>query len=106
MEEGSVGTVNVYQFYYYEPTLGQLYPGQRRTKFYSWDWRNKSATATAMPFDAWGQDRSLEVQDLRMRSYGLADPNASPTLYVQLDVVNVGRDAVFIYMVELAAFIR
>ena len=101
-----MGTVNVYQFYYYEPALGLLYPGQRRTKFYTWDWVNKSATATAMPFDAWGQDRSLEVQNLRMRTYGLNDPNTSPIQYLQLDVVNVGRDSVAIYWVELAAFIR
>ena len=101
-----MGTVGLYQYYYYEPALGLLYPGQRRTKFYSWNWSGRSASATAMPFDAWGQDRSLEVQNLRMRTYGLHDPNASPIQYVQLDVVNVGGDPVFIYTVELAVFTR
>ena len=99
-------TVELYQYYYYEPSLGPLYPGQRRTRWYEFNWRDKSAAATAMPFDAWGKDRKLTVENLSIRTYGIGDPNAPPIQYVQLDVVNTGADAIAIHWVELAVISR
>lgn len=100
-----MASLAVFDYYFYEPSLGVFYPGQRRTKWFSWDWRGKSATATAQPFDAWGQDRQLTVENLSMRTFGLIDPNAPPIQYVTLEVVNTGRDPIMIYTVQLVAFI-
>ncbi|MGY1695582.1 hypothetical protein ACI780_11770 [Geodermatophilus sp. SYSU D00814] len=98
-------TLNHYTYDYYEGgTLFQ--PGQTRTYFYGgplgsdpdgpwFDWFRKAVVASAQPFDATGQDRTLVVEQIRHRSIDAGKR------YVSITIRNVGVHAAVIWYVTL-----
>jgi len=100
-----LATLDVYRFDLYNPNVGPLVPGASRSYWSEWNlWPDKGVSVTAHPFDAWGQNREIAVTHVGMRSYGLANPNASPTQYLNFTLTNTGQDNIVIYWVHIAVF--
>lgn len=100
-----MATLNHYTYDYYEGgTLSQ--PGQTQTYHYGgppandpdgpwFNWSRKAVVASAQPFDATGQDRTLVVERIGHRSI---DPGKR---YVTVTIRNVGVAATAIWYVTL-----
>jgi hypothetical protein len=100
-----VATVGLSQFTIYDPNNPMpLGPGQARDFWSEWNWSGNSASITAQPFDAWGQNRELSVTRFGMRSYGSADPNGPPKKYLTFTVTNTAADTVVIYYIQIVTF--
>jgi hypothetical protein len=90
-----LATVSFYHYEFYNPQV-PFYPGtERRHSFGPRSWYQRAVAATAHPFDATNQDRTL-VTDVSVRT------TTAGSEFINVTVRNVGRDTIAIYYVDLA----
>jgi hypothetical protein len=87
-----MATVNHF-FYEFNVSAG-FAPGQSRViTLGPFDWKKKAVVATAQPFDAANQSRTLSVASTDMQT--------TPTQFFHAVVRNTGQSTVFIYYLSV-----
>ncbi|MFG2997783.1 hypothetical protein [Streptomyces sp. NPDC048340] len=85
---------NLAHFHYEFFEQGGFDPGATRSYVIGpWPWNQSAVVVSAHPFDAPGQDRALDVTEVRRRT--------TPDQFLEFTVRNVGRDRALIWYVEI-----